>query len=51
MNTLSRDEIKLLKQIAADTRAIRRIIDPNFNGDEPRPTVRKKDPRALYGGG
>jgi hypothetical protein len=42
---------KLLKQIAQDVRAIRRAVDPSWNGDEPRQTVRKKDPRALYGGG
>lgn len=42
---------KLLKQIAQDVRAIRRQVDPEFNGDEPRQTVRKRDPRALYGGG
>jgi len=42
---------RLLKQIATDVRAIRRAVDPSFNGDEPRQTVRKKDPRALYNGG
>lgn len=42
---------KLLRQIATDVRAIRRQVDPNWNGDEPRREPRKKDPRALYGGG
>jgi hypothetical protein len=38
----------LLKQIATDVRAIRRAVDPTASGDEVRPSVRKKDPRALY---
>lgn len=36
----------LLRQIAEDTRAIRRALDPE--GERPAST-RKKDPRRLYG--
>ena len=39
---------KLLTQIAADLRAIRKHLMP----DEERPAAtRKRDPRRLYGGG
>jgi hypothetical protein len=40
--------MRLLRQIATDVKAIRRSVDPTANGDEVRPSVRKKDPRALY---
>lgn len=40
--------VKLLREIRTDVRAIRRAVDPTASGDEPRPTTRKKDPRALY---
>lgn len=51
MTPYERELLNTVKQIATDVRRIRRLVDPEASGDEPRPSTRKKDPRALYSSG
>lgn len=51
MTPYERQMLKIAKETLHHTKAMRRLVDPNYSGDEPRPEPRKKDPRALYGGG